>query len=137
MCDGPCINEQLEMEVVDIETAFLYGILEEEIYMKILEGLDVYKGRNFNDNKCLVLDKAIYGLVQAAQQFHRRLTKAMEDDMGFNKCLVDECLLKKETKKGTVIVCVYIDDTLCVGDKESINKFKKEISSHFAIKEEG
>ena len=32
-----------EMEVVDIETAFLYGILEEEIFMKILDGLDVYK----------------------------------------------------------------------------------------------
>ena len=33
-----------EMEVVDIKTAFLYGILEEEIFMKIPEGLDVYKG---------------------------------------------------------------------------------------------
>ena len=31
-----------EMEVVDIETAFLYGILEEEIFMKIPEGLDIY-----------------------------------------------------------------------------------------------
>ena len=70
-----------EMEVVDIETAFLYGILEEEIFMKILEGLDVYKGCNFDEDKCLVLDKAIYGLVQAARQFHRRLTKAKEDDM--------------------------------------------------------
>ena len=51
--------------------------------------------------------------------------------MGFDKCLVDECLLRKETKKGTVIICVYIDDTLCVGDKEAINEFKREISSHF------
>ena len=103
-----------EMEVVDIETAFLYGILEEEICMKILEGLDIYKGCDFDEDKCLVLDKAIYGLVQAARQFHKRLTKAMEEDMGFDKCLADECLLKKETKKGTIIVCVYIDDTLCM-----------------------
>ena len=72
-----------EMEVVDIETAFLYGILEEEIFMKIPEGLNVYKGCHFDEDKCLVLDKAINGLVQAARQFHRRLTKAMEDDMGF------------------------------------------------------
>ena len=27
---------------MDIETAFLYGILEEEIFMKIPEGLDTY-----------------------------------------------------------------------------------------------
>ena len=56
-----------------------------------------------------------------------------EEDMGFDKCLADECLLKKEIKKGTIIVCVYIDDTLCVGDQDAINEFKKEISSYFAI----
>ena len=84
-----------EMEVVDIETAFLYGILDEEIFMKIPEGLDIYKGCDFDEDECLVLDKAIYGLVQAARQFHKRLTKAMEEDMGFDKCLADECLLKK------------------------------------------
>ena len=61
----------------------------------------------------------------------------MEDDMGFDKCLADDCLFKKETKKGTIIVCVCIDDTLCVGDKEAINEFKKEVSLYFAIKEEG
>ena len=43
--------------------------------------------------------------------------------------------MKKETKKGTIIVCVYIDDILCVGDQDAINEFKQEISTHFAIKE--
>ena len=57
--------------------------------------------------------------------------------MGFDKCLSDECLLKKETKRGTIIVCVYIDDTLYVGDQGAINEFKQEISLYFAIKEEG
>ena len=70
-----------EMEVVDIETTFLYRILEEEIFMKILEGLDVYKESDLDEDKCLVLDKVIYGLVQGARQFHKRLTKAMEDDL--------------------------------------------------------
>ena len=41
-----------EMEVVDIETAFLYGILEEEIFMKIPEGLNVYyNGCHFGEDK--------------------------------------------------------------------------------------
>ena len=31
-----------EMEVMDIETAFLYDILEELIFMKMPEGLDIY-----------------------------------------------------------------------------------------------
>ena len=40
------------------------------------------------------------------------MTKAMEDEMGYDKCLADECLLKRKTNKETVIVYVYIDDTL-------------------------
>ena len=43
----------------------------EEIFMKILEGLDIYKGCDFDEDTSLVLDKAIYGLVQAARQFHK------------------------------------------------------------------
>ena len=37
----------------------------------------------------------------------------------------------------TSIVCLYIDDTLCVGDKEVIGAFKKEIKKHYVTKEEG
>ena len=44
---------------------------------------------------------------------------------------------EERNEKGTVIVCVYIDDMLYVGDKEAINEFKKEVSLYFAIKEEG
>ena len=40
--------------------------------------------------------------------------------------------------QGTVVVCVYIDDTLCMGNnKRAIQDFKGEIKHHFAIKEEG
>ena len=55
------------MEVVDIETAFLYGVLDEEIYMKMPEGLENYMEAIFGGDECLILDKVIYGLVQAAR----------------------------------------------------------------------
>ena len=51
------------MEVVDIETAFLYGMLDEEIFMKMPEGFDIYLESSFENDDCLILDKAIYGLV--------------------------------------------------------------------------
>ena len=34
-------------------------------------------------------------------------------------------------------MCIYIDDTLCIGDKEAIQEFKDKIKNHFATKEEG
>ena len=95
------------MEVVDIVTAFLYGVLDKEIFMKMPEGLDVYLESSFENDECLILDKAIYGLVQTARQFHKKLTNVMETEIGFLKCMADECLLMRTTEKGTVIVCVY------------------------------
>ena len=48
-----------------IETTFLHGDLEEEIYMSTPEGLD--KFLKDLDDECVVLIKSIYGLVQSAR----------------------------------------------------------------------
>ena len=50
-----------ELEVLDVKTIFLFGELEEEIYMDQPEGF-VVKGKEF---KVCCLWKAIYGLEQA------------------------------------------------------------------------
>ena len=36
------LMKEWKMKVVDIETTFLYGVLDEEIFIKIPEGLDAY-----------------------------------------------------------------------------------------------
>jgi hypothetical protein len=51
--------------VVDIETAFLHGDLDKEIYMEIPKGLEI------KYNKKLMLRKTIYGLVQSARNLIR------------------------------------------------------------------
>ena len=43
----------------------------------------------------------------------------------------------KENKNGVIIICLYIDNTLCIGNAEAIKKFKKEIKKYFVTKEEG
>ena len=47
------LSNEWNMEVVDIERAFLYGVLDEEIYMKIPEGLEDYMGTGFEGDECL------------------------------------------------------------------------------------
>ena len=56
-----------DMEVVDFQAAFCYGVLDEEIYMKIPEGLENYMGTSLGGDESLIIDKAIYGLVQVAR----------------------------------------------------------------------
>jgi Reverse transcriptase (RNA-dependent DNA polymerase) len=65
----------------NIETAFLYSELGEEIFMRIPEGcvrymLEVHPP-NWPSTHVLVLKKSIYGLVQAARQWSKKLKEAM------------------------------------------------------------
>ena len=124
-------------EIVDVETAFLYGKLEEEIYLKTPTGLDLVTGKKSEPGDCLVLLKAMYGLVQAACQFYKKLVRITVGKMGFKKINANGCLLMRVTEQGTVILCVYVDDLLVVGDKVAVENFKQEIKKHFNTKEEG
>ena len=51
---------KLEVHQIDVETAFLNVVLEEEVYIRIPEGVEVPQGVY-----CLRLRKALYGLKQA------------------------------------------------------------------------
>lgn len=68
----------LQASIIDVETAFLHGKLSEEIYMNAPDGMNV------KDNKCLQLKKTIYGLVQSAREFYKRLICELKD-LGFTE----------------------------------------------------
>ena len=64
---------QLDAVLVDVETAFLYGVLIEEIYMKVPEGYkEVYSELN---DTALLLIMALYGLVKAARKWFKNYRK--------------------------------------------------------------
>jgi hypothetical protein len=70
--------EDWEIEVLDVKTAFLFGELDEEIYMEQPQGF-VKKGQ---EKKVCHLLKAIYGLKQAALQWNKALHDSLIK-MGF------------------------------------------------------
>jgi hypothetical protein len=76
---------------VDVEIAFLYSELEEEVYMENPEGLE-----DSNDNKALLLLTTIYGLVQAARQYYKK-TRGILRKIGFTGEDVDPCLFVKNS----------------------------------------
>ena len=123
-------------EIVDIKTAFLYGELEEVIYMKLPEGYEVVTGGKTEKDECVRLTKTIYGLVKAARQYFKTFSATLTK-MGFEKCMADQCLFSRKSSDRVVIIAVYIDDTLCIGDKKAFDKFKQEIKKRFVTKEEG
>ena len=106
--------------------------------MKQPEGLKYMENENnMNDDDALVLKQSIYGLVQAARQFFKKLRDVLIEKMGFEKSLIDQCLLSRKGESGILIICLYIDDTMIVGIDYEIKIFKEEIRTHFKTKEEG
>ena len=96
------------MCLIDIETAFLHGDLteEEEVYMECPPGMEESEG------KVLQLQKTIYGLVQSARAFYKKLTEVLRS-IGFEGGHADPCLLSRKGKKGNAHIALYVDDCLC------------------------
>ena len=115
-----------ESEVVDITTAFLHGKMEEEVYMKCPEGLDlVEKGWNKLQDSVELL-KTIYGTKQAARQYWKMFMDKMEE-MNFTRTHADPCLLKRKDQHGMVVICVYVDDCLITRERSAIDAAIKDI----------
>lgn len=124
----------LEIEQLDVKTAFLHGDLDKEIYMEQPEGFAV-KGK---ENLVCRLKKSLYGLKQAPRQWYMKLESFMSDH-GYNRTSSDHCVFfKKFTDGNFIILLVYVDDMLIVGhDASKIDKLKKELSKSFAMKDLG
>jgi Reverse transcriptase (RNA-dependent DNA polymerase) len=94
--------------IVDVETAFLHGELQEEIYMNIPEDM------NSDSNSCLLLTKTIYGLVQSAREFYKKLISVLKS-IGFKGNKSDPCLLSKWNQDRILMIGIYVGDCLVVG----------------------
>ena len=128
------ILESMKGKVVDIDNAFLNGDLEHEIYMKIPEGYDEVINPRFEKEDCLIIQKAIYGLVQAARQLWKKIVDKMQEG-GFKLSEADPCMLCKEDEKGVCIIIIYIDDMLIICKEEAIDDAIKELQCHFQVKD--
>lgn len=122
----------LDVTHLDVKTAFLNGDLEETIYMRKPECL------NINDqNKVLKLNKAIYGLKQASRAWYKKVDACLLK-LGYKKSKLEPCMFIKNTKKGRNIVTLYVDDFFIFSDdlNETIN-LKKVLSNQFKLKDLG
>ncbi|KAL0413101.1 UNVERIFIED_CONTAM: Retrovirus-related Pol polyprotein from transposon TNT 1-94 [Sesamum radiatum] len=72
---------------MDVKTAFLYGELEEEIYMDQPEGFAVHG----NERKVCKLVKSLYRLKQAPKQWHKKFDKTILA-FGFTVNVNDKCI---------------------------------------------
>ncbi|CAL1360546.1 unnamed protein product [Linum trigynum] len=131
---GLAASLNLEVEQMDVKTAFLHGDLEEEIYMEQPEGFKKEK----NEDYVCRLRKSLYGLKQAPRQWYKKFESVM-GEQGYMKTTSDHCVFVKKFPDGDfIILLLYVDDMLIAGQNVSkINDLKKELSKSFAMKDLG
>ena len=120
----------LQIYQMDVETAFLYAPLKEVIYMKPLSGMkDVPK------NHCLQLRKSLYDLKQAPTNFNQHIDEFIRN-MGFVRCVLDNCLYVMMLDHAKIVLALYVDDIIILGDNlDVINDVKDSFKDSFQMKD--
>ncbi|KAI3825951.1 hypothetical protein L1987_07722 [Smallanthus sonchifolius] len=117
---------------LDVNNAFLYGNLSEEVYMSLPEGY-----YDNSETKVCKLIKSLYGLKQAPRQWNEKLTTTLVE-IGFKQSKNDYSLFVKTENDSICVLLVYVDDIILTGNNASdLEKVKSCLMSKFMIKDLG
>jgi len=117
------VTAQMNWKVyqLDVKSAFLNGILHEEIYVEHPEGFV----KDEEKDKVYLLKKALYGLKQAPRAWYSRIDDHLLS-IGFTKNLSEATFYVKHWGNDVLIVSLYVDDLLLTGNKAwLVQEFKQ------------
>lgn len=127
-------QRDLELHQLDVDTAFLYGDLKEEIYMEQPTGyVD-----STHPKHVWKLNKSLYGLKQAPAVWYDQVNDFFVNQLGFNRIDSELGLYVHITDTTYCIICLYVDDMLIACDNiEQLTTLKQQISMQWSIKDLG
>lgn len=112
---------------MDVKGAFLYGNIEQTVYLKPPLGVQVDK------NCVLKLNKSLYGLKNSPKCWYEKFYEVMVK-YNFIRSVNDYCLYSKDN----LYILVYVDDLLILSsDTTKINWVKDVLKSEFKMKDMG
>eukprot|EP00253_Pinus_taeda_P026483 PITA_26483 len=137
---------------MDVKSAFLNGVLKEEVYVEQPLGYEV-EGQEHKEtvyveqplgyevegqeHKVCKLKKALYGLKQAPRAWYSRIYAYLIEN-GFDKCEGEPTLYIKENGSKILIVVLYVDDLIFTSNDASlIVDFKAVMKGEFEMTDLG
>ena len=125
----------LKLRQADIETAYLYGDIDVELYMRIPNGVFI-KGKGRYKRPCIRIKKSLYGLKQAGRIWYLHLSKYLQK-CGFTTDESCPCLFIKRHKNEIAIVGIYVDDIIIIGTDTAIENTMNALKAEFKVKDLG
>ncbi|KAI3684714.1 hypothetical protein L6452_33939 [Arctium lappa] len=118
---------------MDVKSAFLYGSIEEEVYVCQPPG---FENPSYTD-RVYKLKKALYGLYQAPRAWYDTLSSYLLEN-GFEKGVIDKTLFIKRKKKDILLVQTYVDDIIFGSTRESMcREFEELMHQRFKMSSMG
>jgi len=120
---------KLMLRQFDIKTAFLYGDLEEDIYMKQPKG--------YEDGTQLVckLQRSLYGLKQAPRCWNKKF-KNMLRNFDLKETKADPCVFVSNKNNQLLTVAIFVDDGLIAAtNNELVDTMVNYLKDNFETKE--
>ena len=125
------VSKRLDMRLMDVFTTYLYGSLDNEIYMKIPEGFKIPETHNLSDQGIysIKLQRSLYGLKQSGRMWYNRLSEYLLQK-GYKTDCITPCIFIKRSISKFVIIAVYVDNLNIIGSpkclSEAADLLKKE-----------
>ncbi|GJZ27995.1 retrovirus-related pol polyprotein from transposon TNT 1-94 [Tanacetum coccineum] len=118
---------------MDVKSAFLYGTIEEEVYVCQPLG---FEDPQFPD-KVYKVEKALYGLHQAPKAWYETLSTYLLEN-GYRRGTIDKTLFIKKDKGDILLVHVYVDDIIFGSTKKSLCvEFEQMMHKRFHMSSKG
>ncbi len=121
----------LHLHQLDVDSAFLYADLDEEVFMTPPPGMELDEGF------CLKLLKSLYGLKQAPRNWNKNIVEHIKS-LCFKQCVLDNCLFVKQSGGNMYLISLYVDDILVAGsNREEVENIKRQFTKRYEMKDLG
>lgn len=127
------VSRGWSLRQLDVQNAFLHGLLEEEVYMRQPRGYE----DKCKPNHICKLDKALYGLKQAPRAWYARLSSKL-CDLGFKASKADISLFFHSKGGVNMFVLIYVDDIIVASStQKATDALLSDLKKDFALKDLG
>ena len=132
------VSEGLDMHLMDVVTAYLYGSIDANVYMKIPKGFTLPEAMNSKPRSMysIKLQRSLYGLKQSGQMWYNCLSRYLLKE-GYVNNSICPCVFIKKTENGLAIIAVYVDDLNLIGTPEELIKTANYLKKEFEMKHLG
>lgn len=126
-------HHNLEVDHMDVSTAYLNADLKETVYARqppgfVVEGKEDWVWR---------LNKSIYGLKQAGYAWHKNISATLKQH-GFIVLKTTQCVYMRSRDSANVLIALYVDDLFLFADSRAeLNGVKAALQAVYKMKDLG